>query len=219
MKETLIKGIAATAAAVTTSVFGFSNAASAFMFGTDGIRYEENTTIEFTFKQNGGGYDSILSVYEVLDNGRTAFRQELLGEELNSTGSFEFLANKTYTLGLTNYHPKSGASLGTVYSTTRLNWAYKNGGVGYQQALFGAQPGLEAEGQTFANPGDYTGGVDPTQKTVKISFNDGGQVFGSDADYNDFVVYAAPEPVSMGGMALGAAGLAVARRRRRNKSA
>lgn len=217
MKQTLIKGIAATAAVVTTSVFGFSNPASAFMFGTNGIRYEEDTTIEFKFKQNGGWYNSVLAVYEVLGNGPVKV-QDIIGEDLDSTASFQFLANKTYTLGLTNYHPYTDVELGTVYSTTRFNWAYRNGGVGYQQALFGAQPGLEAEGQAFANPGDYTGGADPTQGTVRISFDDGATAFGSDRDYNDFVVWAVPEPMSMGGMALGAAGLAMARRRRRNKS-
>ena len=218
MKKTLIKGIAATAAAAT-AVLGFSNAASAFGFGTKGINFKEDTGVEFTFKQNRGWFDSTLAVYEVLGNGNTSKVKDLVGEELESTGSFTFLANKTYTLGLTNYNPNTGDRIGrTIYSTTSLNWAYRNGGVGYQQALFGYQ--AETEGEAFANPGDYTGGAHPHDGTVRISFEDTGTAFaGSDRDYNDFVVWAAPEPISMGGMALGAAGLAMARRRRAKKSA
>lgn len=217
MKKTLLTGITATAAAAATAVFGFSNAASAFQFGTNGISFEEDTWLEFTFKQNKGWFDSTLAVYEVLSNGSTANVQELVGEELESQASFTFMAGKVYTLGLTNYNPNTGAQIDRVYSTTALNWGYRNGGVGYQQALFGYQ--AETEGEAFADAGLYTEGSDPTEGTVRISFEDSGMPFGADADYNDFVVWAAPEPISMGGMALGAAGLAMARRRRRNKSA
>lgn len=219
MKKTLIKGIAATAAAAT-AVLGFSNAASAFGFGTNGINFKEDTWVEFTFKQNRGWFDSTLAVYEVID-GKADKDTEffLTGEELENSKWVKFAANKIYTLGLTNYNPNTGDQIGrTIYSTTSLNWAYRNGGVGYQQALFGYQ--AETEGEAFANPGDYTGGAHPHDGTVRISFEDTGTAFaGSDRDYNDFVVWAAPEPISMGGMALGAAGLAMARRRRAKKSA
>lgn len=219
MKQTLLTRIAATTVAAATAVLGFSNAASAFEFGTGGISFEEDTWLSFTFKQNGGWFDSTLAVYKVLDNGSTSKVKDLVGEELDSTASYTFTAGTVYTLGLTSTRPDNDRQLRTIYSTTSLNFGYRNGGAGYQQAVFGYQPGLDAEAQALANPGDYTQGSNPTEGTVKISFEDVAIPFRSDADYNDFVVYAAPEPITMGGMALGAAGLAMARRRRGKKSA
>ena len=218
MKKTILGAIAATGSIIGVTLFGLSATAQTLRFGTNGIQFAENTWIEFKFKENGGWFDSTLAIYEVLSNGSTSKIKDLVGEELESTGSFTFLANKTYTLGLTNYNPRTGDRIGrTIYSTTSLNWAYRNGGVGYQQAIFAQAdefPELR-EGVPLPNPWEYTSANPLIGQGAKIGFEDTGTAFaGSDRDYNDFVVWAAPEPFSIGGIALGAAGLALARRRR-----
>ena len=58
----------------------------------------------------------------------------------------------------------------------------------------------------------------PFGAPVAISFED---TLWGDSDYNDFTVsaQAVPEPITMAGMALGAGGMAIARRRRNRKIA
>jgi hypothetical protein len=221
MKTTLFATATAAAATVLFSAPGF---AQTLKFGADGIQFEKDTWIQFTFKENGGWFDSTLAVYEIMADGSASKVQDLLGEEEEAQSSFTFTAGKIYSLGLTNYDPDGNRRGKTIYTTSSLNWGYKNGGAGYQQALFGQQeefPTLAEGGGTagngFANPGDY-GSADPLRGNgAKIAFEDSGMPFGADGDYNDFVVHAAPEPITMTGMALGGAGLFAARRRRRQR--
>jgi hypothetical protein len=210
----------ATATATATVLFALPGFAQTLQFGTDGIQFEKDTWLQFTFKEDNGWFNSVLSVYEILSDGSTQMVGNLGGELVGNKTSFTFLANQVYTLGLTNYNPNSGDQIGTtIYSTTSLNWAYKNGGAGYQQSLFAQKedfPGL-TEAQAFGATGSYISADPLTGTGAKISFEDSGMPFGADADYNDFVVQVAPEPITMTGMALGGAGLFAARRRRQRK--
>jgi hypothetical protein len=211
----------ATAAAAATVLLALPGAAQTLKFGTDGIQFEKDTWLQFTFKEDNGWFNSTLSVYEILSNGSTQMVGNLGGEVQDAKSSFTFLASKVYTLGLTNYNPDNGSQIGkTIYSTSSLNWGYKNGGAGYQQSLFTQKeefPGL-TEKQAFGDAGSYISADPLTGTGAKISFEDSGMPFGADADYNDFVVEVAPEPITMTGMALGGAGLFAARRRRRRQS-
>ena len=222
----------ATAAATATALFGFAGAAQAFSFGTNGMSFGQDMDIEFKFIQSNGWFKSSLSIYEVQDgvatkvfdlfrevkNSDNGSKNGFLGtveggaiEVVNTT--FTFLANKVYTLGLTSVTP-TGDARGTVYTMSSLN---KNGG---QRASFGA-PVSEAEngndGAAFDGVGNYQSAANPFQP-VTIGFED--QFGGGDQDYNDFIITAqAPEPLTIGGLALGGAGLFAARRRRQRKQA
>lgn len=201
----------ATAAATATALLGFTGAAQAFSFGTNGISFNKDTWLNFTFKENNGWFDSTLGIYEVLSDGSTKEVQTLLGEEEESRADFQFLAGRIYTLGLTNYNPNTGQKLGPIrYSTNSLNEGK------YQQTVFGSSGG--PEGQLLADAGSYTSG-NPLAARTRISFEDSGMKWGADGDYNDFVVEAAPEPLTLGGMVLGGSGLLAARRRRQRKQA
>jgi hypothetical protein len=210
----------ATAAATATVLFALPGFAQTLQFGTEGIQFGSDTWLEFTFKENNGWFDSTLGVYEILGNGSPNKVGELLGEVVDSKASFTFLAGQVYSLGLTNFNPDTGDQIGgTIYSTTTLNLAYKNGGAGYQQSLFAQKevfPGF-AEGVPVISPGSHISADPLTGTGAKISFDDTPLPFGSDADYNDFVVQVAPEPITMTGMALGGAGLFAARRLRKRK--
>ena len=233
-----------TAAAVaTTAVLGFTGAAQAYSFNSSGISFSKNTKVTFTMGKSHGSFISSLGIYEVngstpakvhdlfwetkkSDNGRASGWMGTFGNTLTSaTGNavvtFTFLANKVYSLGLTSYKQignKPMQLVGTVFSTTSLN-----GGFG-QGAVFSSSgtDGVTGDGSYFS---DYTSkqDVDPAEftdltKGAAISFDDGGK--GMDKDYNDFTFTAAvPEPLTMGGMLLGAAGMAIARKRRNNNIA
>lgn len=233
----------ATAAAATTAtaLLGFSGAAQAFSFGNNGMSFSQNMDVKFNFVQSNNWFKSTVSLYEV-NNGVATKVVDLFRETRNSDNgsrngflgtiaggavqvvntSFTFLANRVYTLGLSSVTP-TGQNRGTVYTMNALN---RNG---MQQAVFEA-PHSSApngnDGTALTNPGGYASAnpfqapVAPGQifKPVVIGFED--QVGGGDRDYNDFIVTAeAPEPLTIGGLALGGAGLLAARRRRQGKQA
>lgn len=222
MKGTLVTTLSG--AVVVTSLLTTTAPARAFMFGNDGIRFQQNTTVEFGFYQSNGAFQSQLQVFEVLtggglagaengvlitenkasDNGAANGFRGTLGNAVSLVNNtFTFLANKVYTLGLVSTY--KGKAAATVYSTTGLNtW-------NTQQAVFGSAGGIE--GVELTNRSLYKS-ANPFQGPVAISFED--IQGGGDLDFNDFSVTAnaVPEPLSMGGLALGAAGLMAARRRR-----
>ncbi|GAB4285185.1 MAG: hypothetical protein Fur0025_16540 [Oscillatoriaceae cyanobacterium] len=230
-----------TAAAVaTTAVFGVTGAAQAYSFGSGGISFTKDTTVTFTMGRSHGSYISSLGIYEVngstpskvydlfwetkkSDNGNASGWMGTFGNTLTSaTGSavvtYKFLANKVYTLGLTSIEAIRGRAprlVGTVFSTTSLNGAFGQG------AVFSSTGtnGISNDGGFFdsygarqtVNPAEFN----DLTKGAAISFDDGGNK--ADKDYNDFAFTAAvPEPLTMGGMLLGAAGMAIARKRRNN---
>jgi hypothetical protein len=155
-------------------------------------------------------------------NGYFSSAEEEGGVVKTINNTVTFLAGKVYALGLSSVTP-TGESRGTVYTMSALNRK------GEQRAVFEA-PHSEAEngndGAALVNPGGF-GAANPflppvapgqTFKPVVIGFED--QVGGGDRDYNDFIITAeAPEPLTIGGLVLGGAGLLAARRRRQGKQA
>ena len=231
MNTKLLSALTATVAA--TALLGTSAPAQAFSFGTNGITFQQDTSVNFKFKESHGGYTSSLEIYKVKDsatslvstlfseikssdNGGANEWKGSLGNTVLGSGSavFTFLANQIYTLGL-----DSGYG-GTVYSTSSLN----TGSGGTQQAVFGGSSSLwNALGKEttskFQAAGSYTDGTGSLSNGgTLISFDDRGG--GNDADFQDFTVSAeeVPEPMTMAGLALGLGGLISARRRHANKT-
>ncbi len=227
MNTKLLSALTATAAA--TALFGTGSPAQAFSFGTTGIKFQQDTSVTFNFKESHGMYTSSLGVYTVndsalskvatlfeetksSDNGDENEWKGTLGNTvLGGATTFTFLANQIYTLGL------DSDWAGTVYSTSALN-------AGAQLAVLGGSSLWNALGKettnTFQAAGQFT---DATASLFNggavISFDDGGN--GKDADFQDFTVTAeaVPEPMTMTGLALGLGGLVAARRRRASKTA
>jgi hypothetical protein len=219
----LIPGL--TAAVAATAMLGVAAPAQAFMFGANGISFEEDTEVRFNFSQTHGAFTSALKIFEVdsLGSAVATLFEEVNGSDNGSANgflgtasnlvdstskTFTFLAGKVYTLGLTSNYKGNAAA--TVYSTSSLN--YQNS----QQAVFGSSG--NPEGVALSNAGSFLS-ANPFSGPLSISFEDV-RGRGSDKDFNDFTVTAeaVPEPFTIGGMALGAAGLAIARRRRNKQS-
>ena len=221
---------ALTATAVATALFGAGAPAQAFSFGTNGIKFQKDTDVNFKFQESHGGYTSSFGIYSVKDsatslistlfsetkssdNGGENEWKGSLGNTVLGSGSavFTFLANQVYTLGL------SSGGDGTVYSTSALN-------AGSQQAVFGAASplwnALGKETTNFFQPaGKFTDGTGSLSNGgTLISFDDRGN--SNDKDFQDFTVSAeaVPEPITMTGLALGFGGLVAARRRRASKT-
>ena len=228
MNITLLSALTATA--VATALFGAGAPAQAFSFGTNGIKFQEDTDVNFKFQESHGGYTSSFGIYSVKDsatslistlfsetkssdNGGENEWKGSLGNTVLGSGSavFTFLANQVYTLGL------SSGGGGTVYSTSALN-------AGSQQAVFGAASplwnALGKETTNFFQPaGQFTDGTGSLSNGgTLISFDDRGN--SNDKDFQDFTVSAeaVPEPITMTGLALGFGGLVAARRRRASKT-
>jgi hypothetical protein len=240
MKNHLFASLTATAAAAT-AMLSVSAPAQAFTFGNGGIKFANDTLVNFTFNQSFGSFQSTLKVFEVAgtkvseakngalftetmrsDKGSTDWKGTFgkaatYGDATKvastpATVSFKFLANKVYTLGLVSLGWSGNAP--TVYSTNSLNpWG------GSQQTVFGSQGGVEGK---KLNGYEKLTSANPFAGPVALSFEDtiGGA---SDKDFNDFSVTAkaeeVPEPFTMGGIALGAGGLMAARRRKNRKNA
>ena len=228
MNITLLSALTATA--VATALFGAGAPAQAFSFGTNGIKFQEDTDVNFKFQESHGGYTSSFGIYSVKDSA-TSLISTLFSETKSSDNGgenewkgslgntvlgsgfavFTFLANQVYTLGL------SSGGGGTVYSTSALN-------AGSQQAVFGAASplwnALGKETTNFFQPaGQFTDGTGSLSNGgTLISFDDRGG--GNDKDFQDFTVSAeaVPEPITMTGLALGFGGLVAARRRRASKT-
>lgn len=217
------------AATTGTAMLLMSAPAKAASFGTGGISFAQDTEITFLFNQTKGAAISALKIFEVNDNQvgaavatlfekvksadaateneayNTGYLGTLGNTVLNGQATFTFLANKVYTLGLmgTLY----GGAMDTVYSTSSLN------AEGIQYTVFGSQGGAEKQDYQATAAGFQSG--NPFAGPLAISFEDQSKKMKGDFDYNDFQVTAVPEPLTLGGLALGAAGMAIARRRNR----
>ncbi|MEG4588126.1 PEP-CTERM sorting domain-containing protein [Microcoleus sp. MOSTC5] len=229
MNTKLLSALTATAAA--TAMLGAAAPAHAFSFGTNGISFQQDTSVTFKFKESHGMYQSSLGIYTVNDSAISKVAnlfsetkssdnewenewKGTLGNTVTGSGSavFTFLANQIYTLGL-----DSGDD-GTVYSSSALN-------SNTQLAVFGGQSELwNALGKETTNvfqaAGQFTNGTGSLfNGGTLISFDDRGN--SNDADFQDFAVSAeaVPEPMTMTGLALGLGGLVAARRRRASKTA
>ncbi|MBW4496395.1 MAG: DUF4114 domain-containing protein [Oscillatoria princeps RMCB-10] len=240
MKTKLLSALTA-AAAAATALLGFSGSAHAFGFGTNGISFQQDTQVKFTFVQSMGANLSNLGIYKVnggtvnpvTDKVATLFQESQRSDSFNSIGntaakatgylgtaanltgpaqvSFTFLANQVYTMGLFN---QGWQSTWTRYSTTSLNTRY-----GLQHAAFGSSGSKTADGQALAGVSTYQSTNPFVSGGVAIGFEDAAD--GGDRDYNDFIVNAeaVPEPITMGGLALGFGGMVMARRRMNRKTA
>jgi hypothetical protein len=196
--------------AASVMVLGSATDAQAFSFGTNGISFDQDTTVTFNFVRSNGAFTSALKV--VTANAPNTPLTTLFAEGANGQGydlpqhgdfrgtcgnanstvggpctkTFTFLAGVSYSLLL-----DSGAN-GKVFSTEALNnpvtW----------QATF---------------TGDVANGG------VRIRFDDRGN--NNDRDFNDFIVKAesaaTPEPSLLLGAGILAVGMAT--KRRQSKSA
>lgn len=204
-------------------------------FGTQGIRFLQDTEITFNFVQSNGAFQSTVKLFEVGGGNRLTFVQDLFAETKGSdnlwengwlgtcgntvaytvgntcTSYFTFQANKTYTLGL-----DSGFN-GIVYSTTALN-NFAPGGT--QQVVFnsfGSQAAADTTQFIGANASQYQSS-DPLAMVVGLGFDDRGN--GNDSDFQDVTITAVgrraavPEPTTLAGLALSSVALGFSRRRR-----
>lgn len=217
------------AAATATALLSFSAPAQAsFSFGTSGIKFTQNTTVNFTFVKTQGANISKLGIYDAnknlitslfeekdrsdLGSGAAAQASGWLGTAANIVGatkvSFTFLANQVYTLGLYN---QGWSGSWTRFSTSALNPDK------LQHTVFGSAGG--AEGVALSGASNLQASNPFAKGGTLISFED--TKGGGDRDFNDFTVSAeaVPEPFTMSGLALGLGGLAAARRRRNQKTA
>jgi len=200
MNSKTLYGLAVTVATLTATSFLSSAQAAVLSFGNSGLRFDQDTPLNFTFISSQGAYQSSLSAeggtapaptllfreIRPSDNGETNDWFGSFGNAVTSPSGanpvpFTFRANVLYNLLL-----DSGAN-GTVSSSSPTNARFS-----------GSDP--------FA-PGGVT-----------VRFDDGGA--GPDGDFNDFVVRAEaiPEPLTMGGIALAGVGLLSARRLRQRKA-
>lgn len=238
MKTTLLTKVTAATVAATAmlSLTAPANAAT-LKFGTDGLSFDTNTTVNFTFLKSKGAGISSLGIYnsnkslvkslftEKNSADATGYNAgvatEWLGTAKNlvgsATASFTFLANQVYSLGLTG--TLFGAQMDSVYSTSSWNTNAQNK-PGKQQAVFDSVGGKEYQNYTAKalTKTNLSLDADPMDYPLAISFED---MKWGDQDFNDFTVEAeaVPEPITMAGMALGAGGMAIARRRRNRKMA
>jgi len=222
---------ALTATAAATALFSAAAPAQAASFGTTGIKFNQNTTVKFNFKESHGMNQSWLAILAVNEDGSTSLAKTLFEEVRRSDNGrenewkgtlgrtvlggevlFTFLANQVYDLLL------DSGNAGSVSSTSGLNYD------GKQQAVFGPlslQNDLDEDTTSrFGQAGAFTSGLGALfNGGALISFDDRGN--GMDKDFQDFTVSAeaVPEPMTMTGLALGLGGLVAARRRRNNKTA
>ena len=226
-------------AAATTAIVGIASVApaQAASFGTGGISFDKDTTVDFEFTQSYGRYRTDLRIYEVKDGGifsdlGTLFKEVKAADVVGANGaptsdplgtvgnavvdyqaSFTFEADKEYALGIVNYgywqnNPNATPFGGIFYSTSSLNTG------GTQQAVFGSSGGEElfefTDASLFQEGNPFAGWVD-------ISFDDAGN--NNDKDFQDFTLKAkavsTPEPTVLLGLGVVASGMFLTRR---NKS-
>ena len=240
MKANIIRNLMTAATAVTALVSMAAPGVAVSLqagetFGTNGLKFVEDTNVKFTFIQSNGAFQSTLKLFEVGSGNTLTLVKNLFAETKGSDNSWEngwlgtcgntvaftegnscnsyytFQANKTYTLGL-----DSGGN-GIVYSTTALNNFAPSG---TQQAVFnsfGSQGQPDTTPFTGANAAEFQSS-DPLAMVVKIGIDDRGN--GNDKDFQDYTVTAlgtrkaVPEPTTLAGLALSSVALAFSRRRR-----
>lgn len=248
MNAKILSALTATAAA--TAIFGAvsipaqaANLNPGEKFGTDGILFLEDTTVDFGFISTQGSFKSNLKIFEGStavfdlfdekarwDGGTTRSTDsavDWLGTSSNivdpSTKSFTFKAGKTYSLGLESWGWNGDwVAKAPVYSTTAQNSS------GDQHAKFfeaSAIPNLDTPTDSWRKMALKNAAglsTDPLASVGVIAFEDTLFSQSSDKDYNDFMVTAVakrsaasvPEPATLAGIGLIAGSLAVSRRRR-----
>jgi hypothetical protein len=222
-----LRGYLFAAATTATAVAGLTVPAQAATFGNTGISFDKDTTVNFTFQESHGRFQSDLGVQQVGAPGSfTTLFSEVKrsdnpnanindwhgtcgGAVTNCTTSFKFEAGKSYTFVLTRNSGTNGVSANRVYSTNSLN------SNNYKQAIFTGD--LFSGGATIAFEdigGNPSAGACAAQ----------GSNPKADCDFNDFIVTAqaesetsesVPEPATLAGLGAVAAGFVASRRRRK----
>ncbi|MGD1713318.1 PEP-CTERM sorting domain-containing protein [Dapis sp. BLCC M172] len=217
--------------------------AQAFSFGTNGIMFYEDTTLEFELLQTYGGYKSDLRVYEAIDVDNDGIVDRLLGGELlfeeykasddaagptSAPGSDPLGTAGNAVVGSPGRFTFEGGKTYTLGVENYGYWqnkeienpyyptVYSTTGLnpdGMQRAVFGSTGGSEKAG---FNASLYTEG-DPFGGWVALSFDDAGN--DDDKDYQDFtfratVVKSTPEPATLAGLGIVAGGMFLSRRKK-----
>ncbi len=221
--------------------------AQAFSFGTGGISFDEDTTLEFEVLQTYGRYRTDLRLYEVVDGEIFADLGILFGEVqaadnmvwdpvdqryeptndplgtagnavVGSPTTFTFEAGKEYSLGIVNYHFSQPNGLDPQYARSTFYSTTALNEDGMQRAVFGSTGGIETGG---FNAFMYADG-NPFGSYLNISFDDGGN--NDDKDYQDFTFRAkvlemesTPEPATLAGLGIVAGGMFLSRSRKKQK--
>jgi hypothetical protein len=234
-------------AAATTAIVGLASIApaQAASFGTSGISFDKDTTVDFEFTQSYGRYRTDLRLYEVKDGAifedfGTLFKEvkaademvfnaaknrwEPTSEPLGTAGnavvdyqaSFNFEAGKEYALGIVNYGFWEAENDPTPYGGIFYSTSALNTG-GTQQAVFGSSGGEELF--QFDDASLFQEG-NPLGGWVDISFDDAGNK--NDKDFQDFSLKAkavsTPEPTVLFGLAVAAGGMFMTRRNKNKAS-
>jgi hypothetical protein len=229
-------------AAATTAIVGLASVApaQAASFGTSGISFDKDTTLDFEFTQSYGGYRTDLRLYEVGNGGvltdlGTLFKEVKAADVVGANGqatsqplgtagnavvdyqaSFNFEGGKNYTLGIVNYGFWESLDDTNPYYDTKFSTSALNTG-GTQQAVFGSSGGDELF--EFTDASLFQDG-DPLAGWVDISFDDGGNK--NDKDFQDFTLKAkavsTPEPTVLLGLAVAAGGMFMTRRNKNKAS-
>ncbi len=227
MKSQLFHCLSVAAAATTLVSFTVPAQAaslSSVNFGSNGILFNTNQRVEFTFQESHGMYKSDLGIYKEVggiktfvknlfsekapgyDAGSNDAKNDWLGScgktVANCTTTFDFLANTKYYLGLASQGAK------TVFSNNLIATKFTYGGDSY---TFNTQGPSWIAAHPKKAPTTKTISVDPAQALVAI--NDTDKI---DLDVNDMIIkaQAVPEPGTVGAL-LGVGVLGLIGRHRR----
>ena len=226
----VLAGLLATSALTLSTV----PAQAATLFGNQGIKFDTNTIVDFSFLRSQGLFKSTLSIVtadktvvkdlftedQAFDTTSPDFigfcpgTVTASGPSSACTNSFLFQGGVEYSFALNSGAGNPAGTNGIVYSTNSLNTPLTS-----QQAFFFSSPFVApAPGNPIPKAPNPSSG-NPFAGPVTIAFDDRGGF--NDQDFQDFVVtaqaQAVPEPATLGGLALVGGAMAMLRRRKRSQ--
>lgn len=220
-----LAGLLATSALTLSTV----PAQAATLFGNQGLKFDKDTLVDFSFLRSQGLFKSTLSIVKADKTPEKDLFTEDQAFDVTSpdffgfcpgtvtasgpssacTNSFLFQGGVEYSFALNSGNNKPAGTNGIVYSTNSLNTPES------QQAFFFSPPVPEPGEDIPKAPNPSSG--DPFAGPVVISFDDKGAA--NDADFQDFIFTAqarpVPEPATLGGLAMVGGAMAMLRRRKR----
>ncbi len=227
----LTKCLLSAAAAAATVVGAVSSPAQAFSFGPGGIRFDRDTTVDFSFIESHGYFRQRFGVQEI-GGSRTNLMWETTRSDnnswandwqgtcgsalLNCNASFTFKAGKSYSLFLDAIDDFGGTYvLGEAVkffnapeaATVLADTSYRD---------YNRSP------NSLLSRTAGTNNANPFAAPVLIAFEDYGlrnNASDDHVDYNDFMLTAqaratVPEPATLAGLGVVVGGFGFARRRR-----
>ena len=222
----VLAGLLATSALTLSTV----PAQAATLFGNEGIRFDVDTIVDFSFVRSQGLFKSTLSIVRANDltGVKDLFTEDKAfdvtspdffgfcpgtvtasGPSSACTNSFLFQGGVDYSFALNSGNNNPAGTNGIVYSTNSLNTPES------QQAFFFSPP-VPGPGQPIPKAPNPSSG-DPFAGPVVISFDDKGAA--NDQDFQDFIFTAqarpVPEPATLGGLAMVGGAMGMLRRRKR----